>query len=315
MLSLAPITIDQLDAVVPTVNVMGNNALLSISGGNGGPYVYALNGVANASLINLANGEYSLTATDQSSGCTGQTTFLVDYSPLSATISVNDVEPCDELINLVISASGGSEPLQYALDNSPYSSDSVFVNVASGSHTIHVRDAQGQLFTLPVEFTLPPVVALNTVVIGDSIVATASAGNPPYSYSLDGVSYQSGAVFGNLPTGTYEVYVRDANGCTASVENVLITSGLVEPNLVWGLSVVPNPSAGLFQLRMDNLPGTTLHLELLDVAGRWLKTWSVEPASGQFSTTLDLQTYAEGTYILRLTDGKNWGALRLQVVR
>ncbi len=315
ILSLAPVTIIQLDAVVPTVTVMGNDAVLSLSGGNGGTFSYTLNGAANASLLNLANGEYTLIATDQSSGCTGQTTFLIDYTPLSATISVNDVEPCDELINLVISALGGSAPLQYALDNSPYSSDSIFVNVASGSHTVHVRDAQGQLFSLPVEFMLPQVVALSTVVVGDSIVATASAGNLPYSYSLDGITFQSSAVFGNLPGGVYEVTVRDANGCTASVENVLVTSGLVEPNSAWGLSVVPNPSAGLFQLRLENPLLSTLHLELLDIAGRWLKTWTLEPASGQFSTTLDLQQFAEGTYILRLTDGKNWGALRLQVVR
>ena len=109
--------------------------------------------------------------------------------------------------------------------------------------------------------------------------------------------------------------MRDAGGCTASVENVLIISAAVEPASAWGLSVNPNPSSGLFQIQFHSTLSAALHLELLDVAGRQLNSWTLEPGSGQFSMTLDLQQFSEGTYILRLTDGKNWGAVRLQVLR
>ncbi|MBL7811159.1 MAG: T9SS type A sorting domain-containing protein [Bacteroidetes bacterium] len=49
-----------------------------------------------------------------------------------------------------------------------------------------------------------------------SISAVGSGGATPYSYSLDGVTYQSGAAFSNLKAGNYTVYVKDALGCIAT---------------------------------------------------------------------------------------------------
>ncbi|MEO6038287.1 MAG: SprB repeat-containing protein, partial [Saprospiraceae bacterium] len=230
-LSVGPVSIAELDLVIPTVVVTGNDAIVSFTGGGGGPYHYTLNGAPNAPLTDLPNGEYILLATDEAAGCTGETAFTVALAPLSATFAVYDIEPCDELINLVISPSGGTPPFEYALDNSSYSQDSVFENVGSGMHTVHVRDAQGQLFSLPIDFTLPQVVSLTAEVLGDSIVAMASAGLGPYQYSLDGINFQSSSVFANLPPGIYVVTVRDAGGCTASVENILIVTGAPEPAL------------------------------------------------------------------------------------
>ena len=313
--TLAPITIGQLDAVVVTVAVTENNAAATTVGGAGGPYTYSLDGILNAPLTDLANGAYTLVAIDQTSGCTGETSFQINFTPLAASVSVFDVEPCDEMINLIVSALGGTPPFQYSLDGLAYSSDSIFTDVAAGVHTILVRDAQGQIFNLPFDFTLPPTVTLTTAVLGDSIVATGSAGNAPYEYSLDGINYQASSVFGNLPAGSYTVTVRDNGGCTATVTNVLIITASSDPELVWGVSVMPNPSAGLFQIRFENGLTSAMHLELLDIAGRSLRNWNLEQTSGQFTTPLDLVQYSEGTYILRLTDGKNWAAMRLQVVR
>lgn len=313
--SLSPITIGQLDPVLPVVSIMGNDALLSVTGSGGGPYSYTLDGVPNAPLSNLPNGTYTLLATDDAFGCSGETTFTINYAPLSATISVFDIEPCDELVNLMVTALGGIAPFQYALDNSTYSSDSIFENLAGGMHTVHVRDAQGTLFSLPVDFTLPQIVLLSTIVLGDSIVATASLGVGPYEYSLDGQNFQTSPVFADLPAGLYVVTVRDASGCTAAVENNLISSALVEPTLAWGILVAPNPSAGLFQLRFLSALTSPLQLEVLDVAGKQLKSWTLEPTGGPASTMLDLVEFPAGTYVLRLTDGASWGAMRLQVVR
>lgn len=45
-----------------------------------------------------------------------------------------------------------------------------------------------------------------------AITATASGGTS-YTYSLDGITYQSGNTFSGLPIGTYTVYVQDISGC------------------------------------------------------------------------------------------------------
>ncbi len=46
-----------------------------------------------------------------------------------------------------------------------------------------------------------------------SVKLLASAGTPPFRYSLDGSSFQSNALFSGLPAGSYAVLVEDENGC------------------------------------------------------------------------------------------------------
>ena len=48
-----------------------------------------------------------------------------------------------------------------------------------------------------------------------SITITASAGTPPYTYSSDGGNtYQTSNIIGSLAADTFDIYVKDANGCT-----------------------------------------------------------------------------------------------------
>ena len=46
-----------------------------------------------------------------------------------------------------------------------------------------------------------------------TITATATGGTAPYSYSLDGTTFQAGNTFTNKAAGAYTVTVKDARGC------------------------------------------------------------------------------------------------------
>ncbi len=46
----------------------------------------------------------------------------------------------------------------------------------------------------------------------------ASGGNGPLAYSLDNINFQPSRTFTGLPPGDYSVYVRDGEGCAASLE-------------------------------------------------------------------------------------------------
>ena len=48
-----------------------------------------------------------------------------------------------------------------------------------------------------------------------TITVSGSGGTAPYTYSIHngGATYQSGNTFNNLPTGTYQIRVKDNNGC------------------------------------------------------------------------------------------------------
>ncbi|MCZ2460238.1 MAG: SprB repeat-containing protein [Chitinophagales bacterium] len=46
------------------------------------------------------------------------------------------------------------------------------------------------------------------------IIVSGSGGTAPYTFSIDnGTSYQASNTFSNLPIGTYQIRVKDANGC------------------------------------------------------------------------------------------------------
>lgn len=50
-----------------------------------------------------------------------------------------------------------------------------------------------------------------------TITATGSGGQAPYTYSIDGVTYQSGNLFSGLAAGNYTLYIRSSGGCGTSL--------------------------------------------------------------------------------------------------
>ncbi|WP_420385133.1 c-type cytochrome [Roseivirga sp.] len=55
-----------------------------------------------------------------------------------------------------------------------------------------------------------------------SLTVLASLGEAPYRYSVDGDNFQDSGVFTELTSGTYQVVVQDANGCTATTEVTIL---------------------------------------------------------------------------------------------
>lgn len=75
-----------------------------------------------------------------------------------------------------------------------------------------------------VTITIDPCVGLTTTVTDvtcfgaddGTILITPTSGLPPFTYSLDGVNYQSSNFFTNLPPGSYTAYAMDATGAISS---------------------------------------------------------------------------------------------------
>jgi gliding motility-associated-like protein len=53
------------------------------------------------------------------------------------------------------------------------------------------------------------------------IIAAGKNGSPEYSYSLDNGPYRPNPLFGQLPSGSYLVRIRDIKGCTDSIQVLL----------------------------------------------------------------------------------------------
>ena len=104
-----------------------------------------VNNINSAHAIpNLAAGNYSLTTIDNN-GCSSTTYFSITTPP-AIVIAANAIgTKCnsnDGAINIF--ANGGVAPLQYSIDNgTTFSAASVFNNLAAGSYTVVVKDANG----------------------------------------------------------------------------------------------------------------------------------------------------------------------------
>jgi len=62
------------------------------------------------------------------------------------------------------------------------------------------------------------------------LVVEAAGGSPPYAYSLNNGDYQSDNYFTGLLPGSYSVYIKDMNGCTADTTTTIPEVPLVIPN-------------------------------------------------------------------------------------
>lgn len=292
-----------------TVNVTGKSATPDISGGTA-PYQFTSD-APNPDLHNLPNGTYGLTITD-ANGCSTETTFTIDVAPLVASLSATDVS-CHDLADgsLTLVIDGGTEP--YTWNGMPVTNGQTVSNLAAGTYTATITDADGTTVAVSGTILAPPALVLNTTAFGNNIAASGSGGTPPYEYSLNGGTYQSDSTFNNLPAGTYTVTVRDAHGCTTVGEMVILNSSTVEPADVWGLVVSPNPGSGLFTLDMSEAPAS-LHASVYDAAGRRVRSLDLQPGKSAFSTVLDIREMPNGIYLLRLTDGQHWGSVRLSKI-
>jgi gliding motility-associated-like protein len=249
--AIIPVTITQpfaLNASVTTItNVLcngGNTGAIDITVGGGTlPYGFLWsNGATTEDVTTLTAGVYSVTVTD-ANGCSGTLNGINVTEPLPIVISsATNIDATCAGVNdgsiQVNSVTGGTAPYQYSNDNGgSFQVSNLFANLLPGNYDVVARDADGCV-SPAVVVTVGSALAFTPTATGTdatcsgvndgSITVTAEGGGTgPYTYSSD-----NGATFGvnpmtGLAPGTYDVVVRDANGCLSNAVSVTINSGLV----------------------------------------------------------------------------------------
>ena len=195
---------------------------------------------------NLAAGSYRLVVYDTNHpGCGYSDTTVTLGAATALALSYHNVlhNACfgDALGQLVLSGSGAAS-YRYSLDGVGWSSNPSFTALAASTYTARVRrgiDGCLDEATTPVTITQPPQLAHSATVTGitchnsegGSIDATASGGLAPYTFvlvdetlfELEQTPLGSSYTFGSLPEGSYQVYVKDSNGCSSPLSMHTLT--------------------------------------------------------------------------------------------
>lgn len=219
---------------------MSNGQVTILASGGTGTYVYTLGVITNGTGVfqNLSPGNHTVNIVD-GSGCSTSIAFtIIAVAGPNATIQSLQNVVCANGNNgsVVISASGGVAPYQYAVGGGAYVNSNTFTNLIAGSYIVSVRDANNCLTTVNATITEPTAVNFTsisspTLCLGQcngQISVSASGGQAPYSYSMNaGTTYQSSSIIQNLCAGSYEIVVSDANGCLInSLQTVTEASGI-----------------------------------------------------------------------------------------
>ncbi len=241
-----------------------SGSVVVIATGGTGAYTYSSDGGTTTQSSNvfgeLAAGDYTITVTD-ANGCSTTVDVTVEEPAELLTIETTATPvSCngqgDGMID--VTATGGDAPYEYSFNGGiTYQSSGSFTNLAPGTYTVVVRDANGcevasiVVVTQPAALTVSAVSSSPSSCEGDdsgSFIVEAAGGTAPYTYTSNGNSNSTGE-FTNVTSGTQLVTVTDASGCSASIS---VEVGYTSPLPVAAFNWFASGSVVQFSNQSDN---------------------------------------------------------------
>lgn len=208
------------------------SATANAVGGTGAITYQWIGGPATATYNNIPAGTYSVIATD-ANGCADTVSAVVgNLNGVTLTSCGTINVSCYGLTDgdITVCPAGGTAPFVYSWSPN-VSVTANATNLAAGSYTTTITDANGCSASVTVVITQPPQLLITASANPASVCAgspvtltgTPAGGAPGYV-----VTWNPGPLAGNIQnitpaaTTTYTVDVVDANGCTADT-TVLVT--------------------------------------------------------------------------------------------
>ncbi len=281
----------------------GNTGTVTVGATTGGtgPFTYNFNSLgfsATTSYINLASGTYTVVVKD-SHGCTFSTTATVGNNPGPTALAATPANTsCGGNTGTVTlgATTGGTGPFTYNFNNLGFSSTTSYTNLASGTYTVVVKDANGCTFSTtsvvgnnagPTALTTTPVNTNCGANTGAVTIGATTGGTGPFTYNFNSLGFSGTMSYNSLAAGTYTVIVKDAHGCTFS------TTASVGNN--------SGPSA-LATTPVNSNCGTNTGSVTIGATTGGTAPYSYNFNSLGFSATTTFNNLASGTYTVLVKD-------------
>jgi gliding motility-associated-like protein len=193
------------------------------------PGTLSANGISNPlATPNNQSTNYVCTATV--GNCTASDSVLVQWKTISLESKTDILCKNGTTGAIKVAGTGWTGAVDYALNNGPFQPNNIFTGLPAGTYWVKLKDALGCIDSIEVTLvqsfpdlalSVTPVAATCSITPDGSIEVVASGGNNAYTYSSTGTSYQNGSTL-IVAEGNYTVFVKDGNGCIASVGPVVV---------------------------------------------------------------------------------------------
>ena len=272
----------------------------------------------NFSFNNLPSGAYTICIVD-SYGCSRTHVVTVSQGTGSYNVVMNPSPArCESKGKVHVSITGG-QPIYQIQVQGPISGGAAtasssfnIVSLPAGTYIIRITDANGcqetQTVTIDNE-ELDITAQGNNGSCGSegSIEVFMDNGEGPYQITWDGpvsstiVTSDNPYIISNLPNGTYNVNVKDANWC---MDNQTVFVNSTNGNLDVVAQVTNATCNGLGQIGLDIINGTAPYQIM------W--TGSVNGSTSATTTWFDINNLPAGLYIVKVTDAN--GCTKTQTI-
>ncbi|MFN0213840.1 MAG: T9SS type A sorting domain-containing protein, partial [Saprospiraceae bacterium] len=304
----------------PTINLPfsvficpGSNTVLD-AGNPGATYAWSNGSTTQTISVNTAN-SYTVTVTN-ATGCSAVKTVNVNLNP-APVVNL----PASEAIcaGASVTLNPGSPVGFNVLWSNGASTQTITVG-AAGTYSVTVTNLLGCSTTDETVVTVNqhPVVnlGLDTTICVSQTPWTISAGAnfSIYRWSTSATTSSIEVV----ESGSYFVTVTDINGCTGSDDvfvEVEICSGTKSPGISGTINIFPNPTSGLVNLEMVQFEPADYQVTVFNIQGQLSLSEQMTIHSDQQIVQMDMNSFAQGTYLVKVSSSKGVLVHRLVVTR
>ncbi len=200
---------------------------LAVTGG-APPYQYTYDQVnyqSSNTFTNLYPGDYYFTVKD-ANGCIAVHGSFNEGLLISPTCNYGvglsySVYACTNEGEIRLTSYGPNPPYTFSIDGINYQVSGEFSNLVPGKYNCYYKDANGIVRILFATIFKSCPIKIDFISMdaacgqeNGTLTVNASLGTAPYSYTIDGINYQTSNVFTGLSPGMFSVTVKDANGMT-----------------------------------------------------------------------------------------------------
>jgi len=307
----------------------GDGSVEIIAGGGVQPFSYqwrdATQNLAETSrkASSLKIGPYTVMVIDQA-GCKVELTNTVKQPVAPLSVSLTSLAACWNQSNgtVAASASGGTSPYQFAIDNGAYNTLPSFQKEV-GNHTVNVRDAKGCLSSGIISvaqrnaqpqynfLVATKQYALDTLVLTE--ISVPKPDSIQWSFDPQAIVLKNDRWAPQIKfrtEGKYWVEMKAYFGNCGYIQRKNLDLKPYDPNAkplkvngyrtIESLAVSPNPSNGEFDLTVKLFTKSRITITIFDILGivQFTNTW--EPAL-EVKTKISLPQASAGIYVIRAT--------------